>query len=636
MKKIILTLSAIGGISLSILSAETVVWEEMLRSQGLDQPVRVSGYSRSTDLYFALPVRTPGLQDSSVRLILRTSPSLARGSRITFALQDQPVAETPLSPEQQLILDIPLTRLSRPWQPADYLKLTLHTELRDGSARSRCQQWDDPALWVEVDPGTTFRTTFDNQSADWQAVARLPITLRPGTTIRAERSHLDMLLKLESWLSFLRPLDRVTNPGPDRVDVVAPQPGQLPVRVTVNGPQRTIQVAADSTAWSTLRALSRPVELRAPGNALSIHPPAGQLLSPLNQAALTRMDPDFGQEMRGINILQKNLSFDRALFGADAGVLELELSLRHTPVQRPEAGYAALIVNGHLVEAAPLQPGHSSLKMNARLKSPVLSENNSIALVVVFVPTEEQCSNPSFFFRCQVAPESYLRVVSRQAPNRISSVTAVAQRDFTRVPYEVLLPDRPSEDVIQAARAWVRWLQRVHGHSLMEPILGRLDQKSSPHPALVLDPDGSSAGALKGLDEAVLRRDGEAWLLEDARRREYSLHLDQPVAFLQAIPSRPGQPALLWASATGPDAATLISRMASAMESQPWAGPGNVLLFNGISPLDAMDTSNLDPGSRLIAAEQTSSSWRVWRWVLLVPLWGLITWLAFWILKPRE
>lgn len=621
-----------------VAQAEPVSWEQSLADQGLKMPARITGYSRRSNFFFALPVREPDLANSVARLVVRTSPDLSNRSRLRFFAQDYPIAEIRAEPNRTIEVSLALSSLTRLWEPNDFLKVTVQSELRDDTERSRCQVWDAEHLWVEVAPESAFRTVFNSGDPDWLSVARLPVTLRPGVALppASDRVQLDRLLKVAGWLTYLRPWDLGQTGGLDLIDWMNPREDGAAVQVRADGPRRVIRIATQEASWSTLRALSRPIELRVPGSAFSVSGPANRDWRPLDEVNLGALDSAFVQEQSGINLMVQTTRFDRALFGRDATDLELDLALRHTPVSRDGAGYVALYLNGRLLEAKPLQREAGTVAMRVLLRPPALSEDNALGLAVVYVPTSEECSNPSFFFRYQIDPASRLRVTRRSAPEKIAAVTTVAQRDFGRSKYGVILPERPSLAIKQAALNWVRWLQRTNSAGLLEPELASPQTVGGTRPTLVLDPTGDLARGSPWIDQAVLRPGPDGWILTGPNQTEYTMTLTQPSGFIQALPDEPSRGTILWASAFVPDGDELLAGLSRRMLSQPWAGPGNILLSLGAGPLDTVDTANLDPASRFLGPIKVSEGWSVWRWLLLVPLWAAITWLALWIARPRR
>ncbi|GAB4250792.1 MAG: hypothetical protein OHK005_17880 [Candidatus Methylacidiphilales bacterium] len=638
MKTWLCSLLIASGALVHLAQAEPVVWEQTLADQGLKAPARITGYARRTDFFFALPVREPDLKASMAKLVVRTSPELSNRSGLRFFLQEQPISEIRVEPGRTIEVPLPLTSLARLWEPSDFLKVTVQSDLRDESDRSRCQIWDAEHLWIEIEPESSFRTVFDSSHPDWLSVARLPVTLRPGVMFpqAQDRVQLNSLLKLASWVTFLRPWDPGSTGGPDSIEWLPPQEDATAVQVQADGPRRTIRVSNKDASWPTLRALGRPVELRVPGTGLGVVGPNKPEWTPLEEVNLGALNSTFIKEQSGINLMVQTLGFDRALFGRDATDLELDLALRHTPVSRDGAGYVALYLNGRLLEAKPLRREAGTVTMQVPLRPPALSEDNALGLAVVYIPTSEECSNPSFFFRYQVDSASRIRVAGRSAPEKIAAVTTVAQRDFGRSIYGVVLPEEPRTAVEQAALHWVRWLQRTNSSGLLEPVLSNSQAIGGTRPTLVIDPSGDIARQGRWIERSVLRPGATGWVLTGSNQTDYSLTNVEPFGFLQALPSEPGRGTILWASALAPNGDELLAELARRMAHQPWAGPGNVLLSDGAGPVDAIDTANLDPASRLLGPEQVSEGWSVWRWLVLIPIWAVITWLALWIARPRR
>lgn len=438
----------------------------------------ISGISGHLVYYFPLP-RHRQTRTAFLDLYLQPSQVLNRTlSYVNFSIDGQSVLGA------QFIGDtshfrIPLSPARLAGDPG-FIKLDISTDSH--ITQDRCQDIDNPALWVRV-LGMSDLVLNDAPAPEslisiansWSVPSTIVYPDQPGATevsaaswvyslLRTEKNHRIRILPLSSLPDSIRSfiyvgnLQQLPSGIPGGVPACLPGQGLLMVarrRDSVKGSPDILTIVSGNGSIGLLRAaralLSPGIRNTAFGTSLlvdqaalpdSTRIPAGKYLSFRQMGGTPEL-------IRGIGSIRNNYAFSLGDFAEFPDQLELDIQAKYSPLQTSysgDRGFFNVYINGVLLASQDL--GNSgTIDYSGKIRRFRLKGYNTLTTEFLFYPSHDACMNSLVdFFASVDVDHSALSVTRIFHPVRLSFMQypqAFSSHAFDVVCSPGLLPDLP-------------------------------------------------------------------------------------------------------------------------------------------------------------------------------------------------
>lgn len=639
-----------------------------LENLGVLRPDRLSGTTVQKDYYLPLPSRIFNAGASHVRVEIEASPLLDPRSVVGIWVNDRAVdtkriGSTGAGP---LVLEGAIPKGTRADDPSrNILKLTIKGRLRLATAAPDADL-ESAAAWIDVAPESSFTCSFDDASADWLAIGRLAVTLRPQVEIVLPEgptpSQIGLGLNLASWVAKCAPRSELHVSegapdaklvGADRFVVESEAQDAPQIEITADGTERTVHLrtSSDNGIGAIMDTLNALADEPLPGSSvkLAAHTEPARGVSREAGAFLRDLDAGSMSVSRGTGDTACTVHFDLAKISHGPADLEFDFGATISPVRKGAEPALDVFLNDRLIYSDTLPAGTRHFARQIPLPASQLRGNNEVTVSVA----PAAGSTDAYFW--QLDSDSAVRVVAAaKAPAPLGLLDA-ARFFADDSGYQVWLSKSSDWRVAALSAAW---LQRVNPITSLKPKL--VSSMASDKPALIVGSMGAKPPVVL-TNVPVTADEKELHIVSGKDSSMLALAPAGGVGIWQLGTLANGTPAILvdgWGE--GDKGRAAMESVSAQMAGSVWVESGDVVVGDGITPPLTFATREApvpkpadipaplaaqDPAAHEAPAISTKpvaeaaiagADWKQFRWWIIGGLWLALSAVIIWIFEQSR